>query len=134
MKLSARSLERIISSLKFQNGLVTAVVRDYRTKEVLMVASQNREAVKRTLLEGRMYYWSKSRRKLWMKGEESGHLQFLKRAYLDCDGDSVLYDVKQAGGACHEGYRSCFFREIKNGTLKVVGKRVFDPKKVYSSE
>ena len=134
MKIAPESVERIISQLRFKNGLITAVVRDYKTKEVLMVAYQNREAVKRTFLDGQMYYWSRSRKKLWLKGENSKHRQLLRRAYVDCDGDAILYDVKQVGGACHKGYRSCFFREIKNGELAVVRRKIFEPAEVYSSK
>ncbi|TDA30997.1 MAG: phosphoribosyl-AMP cyclohydrolase, partial [Hadesarchaea archaeon] len=100
----------MVRRLNFGEGLVTAVVQDWKTGEVLMVAHQDREAVRKTLTTGLMHYWSRSRKKLWLKGESSGHLQHLKGVRVDCDGDAVLYLVRQVGGACHEGYRSCFFR------------------------
>jgi phosphoribosyl-AMP cyclohydrolase len=131
MRLDPKAAESVVKHLTFRDGLVTAVVRDWRTKEVLMVASQNREAVKRTLVEGRLHYWSRRRRKLWLKGEESGNFQLLKRVRIDCDGDAVLYDVEQKGVACHEGYRSCFFRTVKDGKLVVSLKRKIDPVKLY---
>jgi len=133
LKFRPELVRRVFGVLKFRKGLITAVVRDYRTKDVLMVAAQNQKAVERTLLEGRMFYWSRSRKKLWLKGEKSGNFQILQRVWLDCDGDVILYDVKQIGGACHEGFRSCFYREIKKGKIVVVGKKVFDPKKAYKN-
>lgn len=120
-----------MNALRFRRGLVVAVVRDYRTKEILMVAQQNRRAVRKTLLEGRMYYLSRSTRKLWLKGERSGNFQLLRGAWIDCDGDALLYEVAQLGGACHHGYRSCFYRKIKKGKIVKVGKRVFNPAEVY---
>jgi phosphoribosyl-AMP cyclohydrolase len=98
---------------------------------MLMVAFQNREAVLRTLTEGVMYYWSRSRRKLWLKGEESGHEQLLRGVRIDCDGDALLYDVKQVGGACHKGYFSCFHLEVRKGRIVVRAKPVFKPEEVY---
>ena len=94
------------------NGLVTVVVQDAQTKEVLMVAFANEEAVRRTLEEGRAYFWSRSRQKLWRKGEESGNEMEVLKVMVDCDGDSLLYVVRPKGPACHTGNRSCFFREL----------------------
>jgi len=120
-----------VNVLKFRDGLVTAVARDFETKDVLMVAMQNRRAVLKTLTTGLMYYWSRSRRKLWLKGELSGHYQKLRRVLVDCDGDVLLFDVEQVGVACHEGYRSCFYREVKRGKVVTVLKRKFRPEDIY---
>ena len=113
-------------------GLVPAVAQDADTGEVLMMAWMNREALEETLRTGRAVYFSRSRNKLWRKGEESGHVQEVKELYVDCDNDAVLLRVNQLGGAaCHEGYKSCFFRKVDGDQLTVVGERVFDPKQVY---
>jgi phosphoribosyl-AMP cyclohydrolase len=113
-------------------GLVPAIAQDADTGEVLMLAWMNREAFDETVRTGRAVYFSRSRQRLWRKGEESGHVQEVKGVFLDCDADTVLLKVKQVGGAaCHEGYKSCFFRELAGDQLAVVGERVFDPKAVY---
>jgi phosphoribosyl-AMP cyclohydrolase len=113
-------------------GLVPAVAQDAETGEVLMLAWMNREAFDETVRTGRAVYFSRSRGKLWRKGEESGHVQEVVGVYVDCDADTVLLKVRQVGGAaCHEGYKSCFFRKLESGELAVVGDRVFDPKQVY---
>jgi phosphoribosyl-AMP cyclohydrolase len=97
-----------------------------------MLAWMNREAYEETLRTGRVCYFSRSRNKLWRKGEESGHVQEVRGVFVDCDADTILVKVHQIGGAaCHEGYRSCFFRKVAGDQLQVVGERVFDPKKVY---
>jgi phosphoribosyl-AMP cyclohydrolase len=115
--------------------LVTAVAQDAATGDVLMVAHMNREAWEETLSTGRAVYFSRSRRRLWRKGEESGNFQNIKAVFVDCDADTVLLKVEQVGGAaCHEGYRSCFFRQVTPGGVKVVAERVFDPKSVYKKE
>ncbi|TDA34755.1 MAG: phosphoribosyl-AMP cyclohydrolase [Hadesarchaea archaeon] len=134
MRLKPEQVEEVLRELNFREGLVTAVVQDERTGEVLMVAHQDPEAVRKTLTTGLMHYWSRSRKKLWLKGESSGHIQRLKGVRVDCDGDSLLYRVEQVGGACHEGYRTCFFRGLKGGKLVEVGKRIFDPEKIYGEE
>ena len=97
-----------------------------------MVAFMNETALRNTLETGVMTYWSRSRSKLWVKGESSGHTQQVVEVRVDCDGDAMLFKVRQEGGACHEGYRSCFFRKLMDDGLVVDGKRVFDPDKVYS--
>jgi phosphoribosyl-AMP cyclohydrolase len=113
-------------------GLVAAIAQDHESGDVLMLAYMNREAYEETLRTGRACYWSRSRGKLWRKGEESGHVQEVKEIYVDCDADTVLLKVHQIGGAaCHEGYRSCFFRRVSDAGLEVVGEPVFDPKEVY---
>jgi phosphoribosyl-AMP cyclohydrolase len=113
-------------------GLVPAIAQDADTGEVLMLAWMNREAFEETVRTGRAVYFSRSRNRLWRKGEESGHVQEVRGVFIDCDADTVLLKVKQIGGAaCHEGYKSCFFRQLAGGELAVVGERVFDPKQVY---
>ncbi len=113
--------------------LAIAVVQDFKKGDVLMVAFMNKDALKKTLTTGKMTYFSTSRKKLWIKGESSGHVQSVKEVYIDCDGDALLFKVDQKSAACHEGYFSCFFREFKNGELKIVGERLFDPEKAYGS-
>ena len=113
-------------------GLVAAVAQDADTGEVLMLAWMNREAFEETLRTGRAVYFSRSRGRLWRKGEESGNVQEVREVYVDCDADTILLKVKQIGGAaCHEGYRSCFFRKVEGDKVQVIGERVFDPKVVY---
>ena len=113
-------------------GLAPAVAQDVETGEVLMLAWMNREAYEETLRTKRACYFSRSRNKLWRKGEESGHVQEVKEVLIDCDADTILLKVRQIGdAACHEGYKSCFFRRIGPEGLQVVGTRVFDPKQVY---
>jgi phosphoribosyl-AMP cyclohydrolase len=114
------------------DGLLPAIAQDAETGEVLMLAYMNAESFARTRQTGEAHYYSRSRGRLWKKGEESGHVQQVKAVLVDCDGDTILLKVKQQGGAaCHEGYRSCFFREVSDAGLHVVGQRVFDPEKVY---
>lgn len=116
-------------------GLVAAIAQDADTGEVLMIAWMNPEAFEETVRTGRAVYYSRSRGRLWRKGEESGHVQEVKGIFVDCDGDAVLLKVKQVGGAaCHEGYKSCFFRELTGGDLRPTGERVFDPKAVYGAK
>jgi phosphoribosyl-AMP cyclohydrolase len=113
-------------------GLVPAIAQDADTGEVLMLAWMNREAFEETLRTGRACYFSRSRNRLWRKGEESGNVQEVREVAIDCDADTILLKVRQVGAAaCHEGYRSCFFRRVQGDRLEVVGERVFDPKQVY---
>lgn len=126
-----------INKVKFdKNGLIAAIAQDYKTGEILMIAWMNKKALQLTLKTGKVHYWSRSRNKLWLKGEESGNVQKVKNIYIDCDRDSILAKVNQVGGAaCHTGFKSCFFTEIKpDATLKQLGKRVFDPEKVYKKK
>ena len=114
-------------------GLVPAIVVDYKSGEVLMIAYMNKEAWEKTLSTGKMNYFSRSRNKPWLKGESSGNIQMVKEIFVGCELDSVLVKVEQIGGAaCHEGYKSCFFRKLENGNAKIVAERIFDPKKVYA--
>src|ERR1700752_1845273 len=112
-------------------GLVPAIAQDADTGAVLMLAWMNREAYEETLRTGRACYFSRSRNRLWRKGEESGNVQEVRAVYIDCDADTILLKVHQVGGAaCHEGYQSCFFRKVDGDQLRVVGERAFNPKAV----
>ena len=114
------------------NGMVPAIAQDVETGEVLMLAWMNRDAFEETLRTHRACYYSRSRDRLWRKGEESGHVQDVEGVYIDCDADTVLLKVRQRGGAaCHEGYKSCFFRQLDGEDVRIVGERVFDPSLVY---
>ena len=117
-----------------KTDLIPVIAQDEQTGDVLMLAYMNEDAYAETLRTGRVCYWSRSRQKLWRKGEESGNVQELRSIYFDCDADTLLVKVNQIGGAaCHEGYRSCFFRKIDPQTraVSVEGERVFDPAQVY---
>jgi len=113
-------------------GLVPAIAQDWQTGEVLMLAWMNREALELTVREGRAVYWSRSRGRLWRKGESSGHVQLLKELRLDCDGDTVLLRVEQLGGiACHTGRRSCFYRKLEQDGWRVTDVVVRTPDDIY---
>jgi phosphoribosyl-AMP cyclohydrolase len=113
-------------------GLVPAIVQDYRSSEVLMLAFMNEEAWRKTLDTGIAHYWSRSRKQLWKKGESSGNIQEVKEIRVDCDRDSVLIKVHQVGeAACHTGHRSCFFNLIRDGEVVEDGQVIFDPKDKY---
>ena len=116
-----------------RDGLVAAVAQQHDTGEVLMMAWMNREAVERTLATGEVHYWSRSRMKLWRKGESSGQNQRLVELRVDCDGDTLLLLVDQKGVACHTGRRNCFFRAARNGKLETIADIVVDPKTLYGS-
>lgn len=117
------------------DGLIPAIAQDYKTGEVLMMAYINKESWDLTLKTGIVHYWSRSRNKLWKKGESSGNVQEVKEIRIDCDNDTVLIKVNQIGdAACHEGYRSCFFRVVKGDELQVDGEKVFDPDEVYGGK
>jgi len=111
-----------------KDELVPAIAQDAKTGEVLMLAYMNQEALDRTVATGKAHYWSRSRKKLWLKGESSGHVQTVTDIRIDCDEDAILLMVEQNGGACHMGYRSCFYRSLDG---EVVGDKVFDPDEVY---
>jgi phosphoribosyl-AMP cyclohydrolase len=114
------------------NGLVPAIVQDFNSNEVLMLGFMNPEAWAATLSTGQATFYSRTRQKLWVKGETSGHVQIVKEIRIDCDDDTILLRVDQVGGAaCHTGHRSCFFKKIEDGTVNVIGKPVFDPREVY---
>ena len=127
--------QEIVKEIDFKKGegLVPVIAQDAVTGEVLMLAYMNEEAFNKTLETGKAHYWSRSRGKLWLKGETSGHVQMVKEILLDCDGDTLVLKVEQKGGAaCHKGYRSCFFRRInQDGTIETILTQVFDPKEKY---
>ena len=129
-----------------KNGenLIIAVAQDYQTNEVLMVAFMNEEALQDTLKTGKAHYYSTSRGKQWMKGESSGNTQEVKEILVDCDADAIILKINQEGAACHEGYRSCFFRElsletkdvtnITDGEIKTISERLFNPEDMYGKK
>lgn len=126
---------KIIENLKFdKNGLVPVVIQDIKNQEVLMLAYMNKEAIRKTMETGKTHFWSRSRQKLWLKGEISGHYQIVKEIYFDCDQDTLLIKVEQRKAACHKGYRSCFHQKMSEdgNSLKTVGKKLFAPEKVYT--
>ncbi len=128
--------EETISTLKFGDaGLMPAVIVDAENKGVLMVAYMNAESLRRTIETGRTHFWSRSRGKYWMKGESSGHTQEVRAIYTDCDADTLLIEVIQHGAACHEGYRSCFYRKLNDaGLWEITAEKVFDPDAVYKEK
>jgi phosphoribosyl-AMP cyclohydrolase len=120
---------------KSADGLIPAIAQDWKTGEVLMLAYINEEAWRHTLETGNATYWSRSRGKLWVKGESSGNVQKVKEILVDCDEDAVIYKVEQIGGAaCHLGYRTCFFRKLDGDAVEIVAPRIFDPEKVYGKK
>jgi len=118
-------------NLKFVDGLIPVIVQDAMTREVLMMAYASDEAIRLTQETGLAHYYSRSRKKLWKKGEESGHFQKVVKILTDCDDDCLLYQVEQKGAACHTGYASCFYRTLSGD---VVGTKMFDPEKVYGKQ
>jgi phosphoribosyl-AMP cyclohydrolase len=127
-----RTFMRLVDKITFDDkGLVPAIIQDYENNEVLMLAYMNLESLKMTLESGKTHFWSRSRKQFWMKGENSGHTQEVKEVLFDCDQDALLIRVKQNVGACHTGYRSCFYRRLEGEDLVVVGEKVFEEKDVY---
>ena len=128
-----RPLEMIeIDFNKSGDGLIPAIVQEYKTGTVLMLAYINKEAWEKTIQTGTAHYWSRSRNTLWLKGETSGNVQIIQDILIDCDQDTVIYKVEQIGGAaCHKGYPSCFFRKIQGSEAVTIEHPVFDPDEVY---
>ena len=123
---------KLAEQVKFdKNGLIPAIVQDFKTSKVLMMGYMNKEALETTLKTGRTCFWSRSRRELWVKGETSGHVQKVKDILIDCDNDTLLIKVEQVGGACHTGYRTCFYRKYDKDGFTVVEKKLFEPEKIY---
>jgi phosphoribosyl-AMP cyclohydrolase len=126
-----------LDKLKFNaDGLIPAIIQDATNGEVLMMAWMNRASLEKTVETGKTWFWSRSRQKFWMKGESSGHTQTVKELAFDCDGDTVLIKVEQVGAACHEGYRSCFFRAVDGptGGVKVTLVRLETPEEIYGKK
>lgn len=125
----------VLEKLKFNSdGLIPAIIQEQSTGRVLMMAWMNRDSLAKTIETGKTWFWSRSRQKYWMKGESSGHTQTVKDVAFDCDGDTVLIQVEQAGAACHEGYQSCFFRSVRaaGAACEVTEARLVNPDEVYS--
>jgi len=123
----------LLDKLKFdEKGLLPTIAQDAETGEVLMFAFMNRESLKKTMETGRATYWSRSRKKLWVKGESSGHTQEVREIWLDCDHDCLLIKIQQNVAACHKGYRSCFFNKIEDGKVQIRGQKVFDEEDTYA--
>jgi phosphoribosyl-AMP cyclohydrolase len=123
--------------LKFDaNGLIPAIIQDQTSGRVLMMAWMNRASLEKTITTGKTHFWSRSRQKFWMKGETSGHTQAVKDISFDCDGDTLLIQVEQTGAACHEGYRSCFFRSVQDGggSVKITEPQLLPPDTVYGKK
>ena len=118
---------------KKTGGLIPAIAQDYASGEILMLGYMNQEAFDATLASGNATYYSRSRQTLWIKGETSGNLQRIKEIRIDCDDDTVLLKVEQLGkAACHTGHCSCFYKKIENGSIRVIGEPMFDPREVYN--
>lgn len=123
---------KLVDEIKYdEKGLVPAIIQDYKNNEVLMLGYMNKEAVSKTLESGKVHFWSRSRSKMWVKGETSGHTQEVKGILLDCDMDAILVKVDQKVAACHTGYRSCFYRKVENDNLTICGEKIFEEKEVY---
>ena len=127
----------MLDQLKYDaNGLIPAIIQDHVSKRVLMMAWMNRASLEKTIATGKTHFWSRSRQKFWMKGESSGHTQSVKDIAFDCDGDTLLIQVEQVGAACHEGYRSCFFRSAENGGagFRITEPQLVPPEQVYGKK
>jgi phosphoribosyl-AMP cyclohydrolase len=124
--------------LKFDEatGLIPAIIQEQKTGRVLMMAWMNRASLEKTITTGKTHFWSRSRKKFWMKGESSGHTQAVKEIAFDCDGDTLLIQVDQIGAACHEGYKSCFFRSVNDGSadVKITEPQLVAPEQVYGKK
>jgi phosphoribosyl-AMP cyclohydrolase len=125
-----------LSDIKFnEKGLIPCITQDYADNTVLMVAYMNRESLEKTIKNKKAHYYSRSRNKLWFKGEESGNIQLVKEIYIDCDKDTILMKVEQVGGcSCHNGYRSCFYRKLEDESWEVIADKVKDPAEMYSKK
>jgi phosphoribosyl-AMP cyclohydrolase len=128
---------RFLDHLKFtSDGLIPAIIQDHANGRVLMMAWMNRTSLEKTVETGLTHFWSRSRQKFWMKGESSGHVQRVKDIAFDCDGDTLLIQVEQVGAACHEGYRSCFFRSVREAgqVSEITETRLETPEQIYGAK
>lgn len=127
----------VLDDLKYDaNGLIPAIIQEQSTRRVLMMAWMNRASLEKTINTGKTHFWSRSRGKFWMKGETSGHTQAVREISMDCDGDTLLIQVEQTGAACHEGYKSCFFRSLNDGGkgLKITEPQLETPEQMYGKK
>jgi phosphoribosyl-AMP cyclohydrolase len=126
-------LDKVMEKIKFDDkGLIPAIIQDEVSGEVLTLCYMNKDALKKTLDEGNIYVFRRSKGKLMLKGETSGCIQKVRKVSIDCEGNSLLFEVEQVRAGCHEGYFSCYFRQIdKDGNINVTAERIFDPKQVY---
>jgi len=126
-------MNKVLSTLKFdEKGLIPAIIQDEVSGEVLTLCYMNKDALEKTILEGNVYVFRRSKGKLMMKGQTSGCIQKVRKMRIDCEGNSLLFEVEQVKAGCHEGYFSCYFREFdKDGNIRITAERIFDPKKVY---
>ena len=126
-------MKELLEKIKFNDkGLIPAIIQDEKTKEVLTLCYMNQDALLKTLEEGKVYVFRRSKGRLMLKGETSGCIQTLRSLSIDCEGNSLLFKVDQERAACHEGFFTCYFRQLKkDGTFEIIGERIFDPKKVY---
>jgi len=126
-----------IGQLKYDsNGLIPAIIQEESTGKVLMMAYMNKDSIEMTVKTGKTHFWSRSRNKFWMKGESSGHIQLVKSISFDCDADTLLIQVEQIGVACHEGYKTCFYRTVNTNdeTIVINQERLVDPDKIYGKK
>jgi|SRR5688500_7414399 phosphoribosyl-AMP cyclohydrolase len=126
-----------LEKLKFNaDGLIPAIIQEQSTGRVLMMAWMNKESIQRSIEQGKTVFWSRSRQKFWVKGESSGHVQVIKDVAFDCDGDTLLIQVEQTGAACHEGYKSCFFRSVKEqgSSFTIMEAQLIKPEEIYSKK
>jgi len=128
----------LYDQLKFDpaTGLIPAIIQEQKSGRVLMMAWMNRASLEQTIATGKTHFWSRSRQKFWMKGEESGHTQAVKDIAFDCDGDTLLIQVEQVGAACHQGFKSCFFRSVEGdgSTFKVTERQLQTPEQIYGKK
>lgn len=126
-------MNKLLEKIRFdEKGLIPAIIQDEISGEVLTLCYMNKEALEKTLKEGRIYVYRRSKQKLMLKGETSGCIQNVRKLYIDCEGNSLLFEVEQVKAACHEGYFSCYFREVeKDGNIRITASRIFNPKDVY---
>ncbi|MHA2390805.1 MAG: phosphoribosyl-AMP cyclohydrolase [Promethearchaeota archaeon] len=133
-KFSKKEIQEIINQLDFtkiEGNLIPVIVQDHVSNEVLMLAFANKITIQKTLETGYTHFYSRSRKEIWKKGETSGHVQEIKKLITDCDNDSILIKIDQTGAACHKGYYSCFYKELKDGEFVVKGNKIFNPEEVY---
>ena len=136
-KFSKNQIDEFINILDFsklEGNLIPVIIQDFKSNKILMLAFANKEAIRKSLETGYAHFYSRSRKKLWKKGETSGHFQEIQQIIIDCDKDSLLLKVKQIGATCHEGYDSCFYNEYINGRIKIIGKKIFNPEDVYKKK